>query len=712
MERFVEGMKLCDERGFTSVDMAVALLLTLALLFSTAQVYRLNSASAEIQEVADVAALAAESEVADFIWAARKADAVVLTMTLVALSLYGVGVVALCLPVADTLAPKVLEMAGKVLKARNSFAEKAAEGLNKLQEALPFVAAAKAAATASANNGTGVAEASYQAIALLVPSEGEPIEVPGAEGVEGLVDAIDQQVPAIQQASAEAEEAAQKANEAKERGWRSDCGAQPAYCQYERAATLANLPESDNPLYRSVDAWSFAVALKRAQAYYAARLAQEAPESGSVEERARSALRKRFYAYASQELARGYVHDSEASFDAFFPELFCNTDQLRSTPLYTEAAYPVTGAGASQTMHAWSGCPKAAGAARLGSVAQLEAGGYASCGACGFTVASLGNVAAASTSIDNGFEHHYREVARAAADYERARAELDPLVREVQSRAEPLLEQCADLVKALGNVRIEAHPPGRNGAVALVANIAPMAAETGFESAFVASGYTLGARAAVAGATLLDDERNHGSEVMAEWSEGYAQEYGQHTGPAGMAYDLWTWLLAVYGDGQQALIDGVEDVLGGLPLASESGLGRWAAGALTGLFETAGLQPADMDNPKPVLVNTAYVAEAGSDGFAVRYAALQARARSMAGSSTDLFTSVVDSMESGAYEAIEQVGDGLKVAELEFPVGGMTVPIKLVLPPAVKDAASGLVDQAAAVLRGLYGSVTGLRVWQ
>lgn len=92
MERFVEGMKLCDERGFTSVGMAVALLLTLALLFSTAQVYRLNSASAEIQEVADVAALAAESEVADFIWAARKADAVVLTMTLVALSLYGVGV--------------------------------------------------------------------------------------------------------------------------------------------------------------------------------------------------------------------------------------------------------------------------------------------------------------------------------------------------------------------------------------------------------------------------------------------------------------------------------------------------------------------------------------------------------------------------------------------------------------------------------------------
>lgn len=712
MERLAEAMGLRDERGFTSVGMAVALLLTLALVFSAAQVYRLNSASAEVQEVADVAALAAEGEVADFMWAARKADAVVLTMTLVSISLYGVGVVALCLPVADTLAPKVLEMAGKVLKARNSFAEKAAEGLNKLQQALPFVAAAKAAATAAANADTGVADAAYQAIALLVPSEGEPIEVPAAEGVEGLAEAIDGEAAAIQEASAKAEQAAEKANEAKERGWRSDCGAQPSYCQYERAAALAGLAESDNPLYRSVDAWSFSVALKRAQAYYKARLAQEAPESSSVEDQARSALRKRFYAYADQQLSSAYVHEADASFEARFPELFCNTDQLRATPLYAEVAYPVTGSGSSKTMHAWSGCPRAAGASGMGSVAQLEAGGYVTCGACGFTVASLGNVAAASTSIDNGFEHHYREVARAAADYQRARAELDPLVREVQGRAQPLLERCLELVKTLGNARIEAHPPGGNGAIALVANTLPTAADTGFESSFVASGYTLGARAAVAGATLLDDERDSGSEVMGEWAEGYAQEYGQHTGPAGMAYDLWTWLLYAYGDGQQALVDGVEDVLGSLPLASESGLGRWAADALTGLFEAAGLQPADMDNPKPVLVNTAYVASAGSDGFAVRYAALQARARSMAGSSTDLFTSVVDDVEGSAYEALEQVGDGLVVAELEFPVGGMTVPIKLVLPPSVREAAAGLVGQASQALRGLYGSVTGIRAWQ
>ncbi|MBO3282397.1 hypothetical protein, partial [Intestinimonas butyriciproducens] len=72
---------------------------------------------------------------------------------------------------------------------------------------------------------------------------------------------------------------------------------------------LAGMSGSENPLFRSVDAWSFSVALKRAQAYYPRRLAVEAPADGSVEEQARSALRKRFYAFAADEVGRGYVHE-------------------------------------------------------------------------------------------------------------------------------------------------------------------------------------------------------------------------------------------------------------------------------------------------------------------------------------------------------------------------------------------------------------------
>lgn len=712
MEELVEAMKLRDEKGFTTVGVVVALLVTLALVFSAAQVYRVQSASAEVQEVADVAALAAEGEVADFLWVVHKADAVVLSMTLLAIALFALGVVALCLPVADSLAPKLLEYAQKVLQARNAFAERAAEGLTKLQEALPFLAAAKAAACARANDGVGSAEASYVAVALLVPAKGEPIEVPTAEGVEGFGKDVVDQSEEIKRKAAEAEEAAKEANEAKERGFQADCGANPAYCQYERAIQLAGLPEGSNPLYHAVDAWSFSVALERARAYYAARLAQEAPQEAGVKEQARSALRKRFYAYAVQELAGGYVHDSGEEFSARFPELFRNTDQMRATPLYGEAAYPVTSGEGGQVMHAWPGCPKAAGASRYGSVAELDAGGFSTCGACEFTVSSLGNVAAASTSIENGFEHHYRKVAEAAADYARARAVCDERKRAVKGQVSPLLDTASDLMRRLGNARIEAKPPGRNGAIALVANVQPTAADAGFESSFVRGGQALGTRAAVAGATLLADERHRGSELMASWADGLGQGPGALAGAAALAVNAWTWLLRAYGDGQEALVGAIREGLDGMPLLSACGLGSWAADALTGAMETAGLQPAELDVLKPVAVNTAHVARAADDGIAVRYAAVQQRARSASTSSCDLFVGIVDGMEREAYDAIEEAGEGLVVAELEFPVGGFKVPIRLTLPPAVKDAANGLVEDAAEALRGLYGSIVGLRAWQ
>lgn len=712
MERLVGAMALRDERGFTTAGMAVALLLTLALLFSAAQVYRVSSASAEVQEVADVAALAAESQVADFLWVVHKADATVLSMTLLAITLFGVGVVALCLPVADTVGTKLLDYAHKVMKARNEFAQRAADGLDKLQRALPFLAAAKAAAVAQANAGTGVAEAPYAAMALLMPSEGEPIEVPSADGLEGLAEQVDGQAADIKELSARAEEAAKKANEAKERGWKSDCGADPAHCQYERAASLAGLPEGENPMYRSVDAWSFDVALDRARAYYAARLAQEAPVSGSVKEQARSALRKRFYAYAQQQLAQGYVREDEGSFDARFPTLFRNTDQMRATPLYTEAAYPVTGAGGSATMHAWAGCPQAAGATRLGSLAELDGGGFATCSACEFTVASMGNVAAASTSIDNGFEHHYRAVAEAAADYQKARAELDPLTQAVKDRVSPILDACQGLLGSLGSMRIKAQPPGRHGAVALLANTQPVVASEGFESSFVQDVTTLWGQAAVSGATLLADEQRRGADVMAAWAEGLGRQDAGPGAAARVVMGAWNAMLYAYGDGQQALLSAVEDGLDGLPLLSESGLGAWAAGALEGAVEAVGLEPAEVDVLKPVTVNTAHIAQAGSDEISVRYASLKQRALSAPGSSADLFSSVVDGAERGAYDALDAAADGIVVAELELPVGGIKVPIRLALPPSVKSAAGGLVEQAAEALRGLVGRVWGIRTWR
>ena len=115
------------------------------------------------------------------------------------------------------------------------------------------------------------------------------------------------------------------------------------------------------------------------------------PEGSSVREHARSELRKRFYSFATEEVGRGYVHEEEGSFEALFPHLPKNTEEMHATTLYTEAVYPVTrNASGSFVMHAWAGCPVAVGAGSFGSIAQMEAGSYPVCDRCEFTAASMG----------------------------------------------------------------------------------------------------------------------------------------------------------------------------------------------------------------------------------------------------------------------------------------------------------------------------------
>ena len=91
-----------DERGFTTTSMVLSLLITMSLLFTAAQVYRIQSASAEVQDVADASALAAQNQVAEFMIVARFCDAIVLSLTLTGVVTVGLGIAALCTPVTAT----------------------------------------------------------------------------------------------------------------------------------------------------------------------------------------------------------------------------------------------------------------------------------------------------------------------------------------------------------------------------------------------------------------------------------------------------------------------------------------------------------------------------------------------------------------------------------------------------------------------------------
>lgn len=699
---------LRDERGFTTVGAALALLLALSLVLSASQVQRISSVSAEVQDVADAAALAAQNEVAEFMTVVRVCDAVVLTLSLTGVVATGLGVAALCTPPTMPFSEPLLSAGKSIFKARDTFAQKASEGLSRLEALVPFFSAANAASVAQANSSD--AGGAYLALALPCPAEGGGIAIEGLEGADELSASVESQADGIRDAAACAEELAQEADEVKQRAFEHDCGANPGYCMYERASSLAGLEGSDNPLYRSVDSWSFSVALKRAQAYYRTRAATEQPEGSSVEEQARSALRQRFYEYAAEEVGEGYVNEVEGSFDASFPLLPRDTDEMRATRLYTEAAYPLTSGADGPVLHAWAGCPEAAGAQGLGSLSQMEEGGFGTCPACGFDAASLGKVAAASTSIENGFEYHYRIVAEAAQEYEDAMARLAPYADEVKEAAGGLLGECGELLDKAKGQRIEASPPGSLGSVVFVANLAAVPAVTGPASAFVSDSGSLGMRAAVSAAALLEDGADDQGDVVSSLLDGL--DGGAATGALGIVLDCWSGLLRAYSDGQEALESTVEGAIGALPFASASGLGSWAAGFFSDAVAEAGLEPADLDALKPVLVNSGQVAQADGTGFAARLASLKTEALDSPASGGDVLSGIVGSAEESLVGAVEGLEDGIEVASIELFEGGPAATIRVALPPAVGEEAEGLIHQAADALRGAVASVTGVRTWR
>ena len=69
--RMAQAFSLHDEDGMTTVGMVVSLLLALSMIFSSAQVYRIQSVSSRVQSVADAGALAAGNVVAEFMVAVR-----------------------------------------------------------------------------------------------------------------------------------------------------------------------------------------------------------------------------------------------------------------------------------------------------------------------------------------------------------------------------------------------------------------------------------------------------------------------------------------------------------------------------------------------------------------------------------------------------------------------------------------------------------------
>ena len=611
------GIDLFIEDGaYTTLSSAVVILVVLTLLFSSAAAIWSMSRAGDTQAAADSGALAGANVVASYHTAATVVDASILSLGLAGFATIGTGLVAILIPGAELAAGDMVDTGIEIIKTRNKFAKSASKGLQKIETALPYLVAARATQAVSAQDTEG---ATYTGTALAVPRTSESDFV-ALEGSEISTDVIKDTSKDLERAADELQKASEETAKAKERAWLADCGgSDPASvgscsCMWERARSLAKLSDIENPHYASSVTWEPQVALDRAKAYYRLRLANEAPQGSSVETKAESAARKAFYTYASAEVNRAYITEDGDRTTSYIPLLPRNTDEVRATELYTDAAWPTSTNDGKTYLHYGTSCPnyKKGTPGGLASVAAYD--GQDKCNRCHFGVSSLGAVAAPSTSIENGFEYHFDEFKGALEDYVECRNKELELMRQTEDEADRAGNAFDEAIKALSGERPRIAPPGRNGVVAFAVSGA-ISSPDELSSSFNAA-VRLGERGAISAAVLAPDDATAQNNVLSRFFSTLEERSGGVAGVLDGVMDVWGRLLVGYGDIQGSadeLMNEMIDDLGGDSGALGS-IASWLGDTVSASVAALGLEPCDLRLRKSVLTDTANVIKSpGSD---------------------------------------------------------------------------------------------------
>lgn len=611
------GIDLFIEDGaYTTLSSAVVILVVLTLLFSSTAAIWSMSRAGDTQVAADSGALAGANVVASYHTAATVVDASILSLGLAGFATIGTGLVAILIPGAEFAAGDMVDTGIEIIKTRNKFAKSASEGLQKIETALPYLVAARATQAVSAQETEG---ATYTGTALAVPRTSESDFV-ALEGSEISTDVIKDTSKDLERAADELQKASEETAKAKERAWLADCGgSDPASvgscsCMWERARSLAKLSDIENPHYASSITWEPQVALDRAKAYYHQRLADEKPQGSSVETKAESAARKAFYTYASAEVNRAYITEDGDRATSYIPLLPRNTDEVRATELYTDAAWPTSTNDGKTYLHYGTSCPnyKKGTPGGLASVAAYD--GQDRCNRCHFGVSSLGAVAAPSTSIENGFEYHFDRFKDALEKYVECRNKELELMRQTEDEADRAGNAFDEAIKALSGERPRIAPPGRNGVVALAVSGA-ISSPDELNSSFNTT-VRLGDRGAISAAVLAPDDATAQNNVLSRFFSTLEERSGGVVGVLDGVMDVWGRLLVGYGDIQGSadeLMDEMIDDLGGGSGALGS-IASWLGDTVSASVAALGLEPCDLRLRKPVLTDTANVIKSpGSD---------------------------------------------------------------------------------------------------
>lgn len=654
-----------EEGGYTSVAVAMALLVSFSLVFAAASAEWVMARSSEVQQVADATAMAGENAVAGFATVAQVVDACVLSMGLAGIVTYGAGLVVSCIPGAAVAGRAIVKAGGDLLDSRRSFARSAASGLKKLEGALPALVVANSVLCASANSSGGI---EYHGCAVPYPVK----SLSDFSSLEADVDdgALEESAESLAAVSARMADAKSRADSARERGWEADCGSRP-YCLWQRASSLADLEEALNPYHPTSATWNFGVPLSRSRAYYARRLADETPVGSGVEEMTDSAARTAFYRYAYEQVQLGhYAESADGSVDLDLPGLPHDTDETRATTLYTQAAWPCTTEDGRMVLHSSLACPGAVGSpAGLASLSRIDEGSVSRCPVCGMDIGAMGHVAAASTSTKNGYEHYWRIIVEAARDYRGARNEQAQAESDARGEADKGADLFEQAIDQLGVVRPTLCPPGAWGCVAVVWRGDGTAVPSELTRSFLSSA-ELPAGCAVSAAVLAPDDSTSENNVLASFFDEISGSGSLAGGAVDSVAGLWGRLLVGYGaayggvsNAAEEFLDGVDGVFGGT-------VGSWLRDKLKEVMRATGFQPVDMRLRKPVLTSTENVLEkTGDDSQATVRDLLRSLPRS--GATADYVRAI------GAWGLDELADNEFTVAEVTIPGTDISVPLTI-----------------------------------
>ena len=611
------GIDLFIEDGaYTTLSSAVVILVVITLLFSSTAAIWSMSRAGDTQVAADSGALAGANVVSSYHTAATVVDASILSLGLAGFATIGTGLVAILIPGSELAAGDMVDTGIEIIKTRNKFAKSASDGLQKLETALPYLVAARATQTVSAQDTDSV---TYTGTALAVPRTSESDFV-ALKGSEISTDAIKDTSVDLERAAEELQKASEETAKAKERAWLADCGGSDkgsvgsCSCMWERAKSLAGLSGIENPHYASSITWEPQVALDRARAYYRSRLASEVPQGSSVEMRAESAARKAFYAYASAEVDRAYITEDGDRVSSYIPLLPRNSDEVRATELYTDTVWLTSTNDGKTYLHYGASCPNYKKGTPNGFASVADYDGQDKCSKCHFGVSSLGAVAAPSTSIENGFEYHFDEFKDALEDYVECRNKELELERQTEDEADRASNAFDQAIKALSGERPRIAPPGRNGVVAFAVSsdvTTPDELNSSFNTAV-----ELGSRGAISAAVLAPDNATAQNNVLSRFFSTLEERSGGVAGVLDGVMDVWGRLLVGYGDIQGSADELMDEMINDLGGGSGvlGSIASWLGDTVSSSVAALGLEPCDLRLRKPVLTDTANVIKSpGSD---------------------------------------------------------------------------------------------------